>query len=94
ATAPVASASAVAAPAVPAAKSKAKLSYKEQRELDELPRKIEALETEHKALEASLASTELYSQGKDKIAAAQARFAQLDEQLLAMMERWEELGKK
>ena len=92
ATAPVASA--VAAPAVPAAKSKAKLSYKEQRELDELPRKIEALETEHKALEASLASTELYSQGKDKIAAAQARFAQLDEQLLAMMERWEELGKK
>src|SRR6195952_95561 len=82
------------APAVAAAKPKAKLSYKEQRELDELPKKIEALETEHKTLEASLASTELYSQGKDKIAAAQARFTQLDEQLLAMMERWEELGKK
>jgi ATP-binding cassette subfamily F protein uup len=94
ASAPTTAPVAAAAPAVPAAKPKAKLSYKEQRELDELPRKIEALETEHKALEASLASTELYTQGKDKIAAAQARFAQLDEQLLAMMERWEALGKR
>jgi ATP-binding cassette subfamily F protein uup len=85
-------AQATAAPAL--AKPKAKLSYKEQRELDELPKKIEALEAEHKTLEAALASTELYAQGKDKIAAAQARFAQLDEQLLAMMERWEQLGKK
>jgi len=90
----------VAAPApapvatAPAAKAKAKLSYKEQRELDELPGRIEALEAEHKQLESALASNELYAQGKDRIAAAQARFAQLDEQLLAAMERWEELGQK
>ena len=84
----------VSAPAAPAAKPKAKLSYKEQRELDELPKKIEALEAEHKTLEAALAGTELYGQGKDKIAETQARFTKVDEQLLAMMERWEELGKK
>ncbi len=82
------------APTPPAAKPKAKLSYKEQRELDELPGRIEALEAEHKTLEAALASTELYTQGKDRIAETQARFTQVDEQLLAMMERWEELGRK
>ena len=76
------------------AKPKGKLSYKEQRELDELPGRIEALEAEHKALEAALASSELYTQGRDKIAAAQARFTQVDEQLLAAMERWEELGSR
>ncbi|MFL6625972.1 MAG: hypothetical protein ACJ8G1_05930, partial [Vitreoscilla sp.] len=95
--APVTPAPALAAPApAPAgvAKPKAKLSYKEQRELDELPGRIEALEAEHKALEAALASNELYAQGRDKIAAAQARFTEVDAQLLAAMERWEELGNR
>ena len=53
-----------------------------------------ALEAEHKTLETALASTELYAQGKQKIAETQARFAQVDEQLLAMLERWEELGNR
>ena len=91
ASAPVAAP--VAAPAV-ASKAKVKLSYKEQRELDELPGKIEALEAEHKTLQAALASNDLYAQGRDKIAATQARFTQVDEQLLAAMERWEELGSR
>ena len=98
AAAPAASPAAVAAPATatpPAAPAKkAKLSYKEQRELDELPAKMSALETEQKELEAALASTELYSQGKQKIAETQARFAQIEEDLMAMLERWEELGKR
>ncbi|MEO5686881.1 MAG: ATP-binding cassette domain-containing protein [Burkholderiaceae bacterium] len=83
-----------AAATAAATKPKAKLSYKEQRELDELPAKIAALEAEHKTLEAALASTELYAQGKQKIAETQARFAQIDEDLLTMMERWEVLGQK
>ena len=86
--------SAAAAAAAAAAKPKAKLSYKEQRELDELPAKIAALEAEHKTLEAALASTELYAQGKQKIAETQARFAQVEEDLLAKMERWEALGQR
>jgi ATP-binding cassette subfamily F protein uup len=83
-----------AAATAAAAKPRTKLSYKEQRELDELPGRIEALETEHKSLEAALASTELYAQGKQKIAETQARFAQVDAELLALMERWEVLGQK
>ena len=82
-----------AAPVVVPAK-KAKLSYKEQRELDELPAKMAALEVEQKTLEAALASTELYTQPKQKIAETQARFAKIDEDLLTMLERWEELGKR
>ena len=73
---------------------KAKLSYKEQRELDELPAKLAALETEQKTLEAALAGTELYTQGKQKIAEAQARFARIEEDLTAMLERWEALSRK
>jgi ATP-binding cassette subfamily F protein uup len=82
------------APVVAAPVKKAKLSYKEQRELDELPARMAALEAEQKTLEAALASTELYTQGKDKIAAAQARFAKIEEDLLAMLERWEVLGRR
>ena len=83
-----------AAATAAAAKPKAKLSYKEQRELDELPTKLAALEAEQKELEAALASTELYTQGKQKIAETQARFAQIEEDLMAMLERWEVLSQK
>jgi ATP-binding cassette subfamily F protein uup len=85
---------AVAAASVATPAKKAKLSYKEQRELDELPAKMAALEVEQKTLEAALASTELYTQPKQKIAETQARFAKIDEDLLTMLERWEELGKR
>jgi ATP-binding cassette subfamily F protein uup len=81
----------VAAVAAPVAK-KAKLSYKEQRELDGLPARIEALETEQKTLSALLAGTEIYAGDAAKLAAAQARFAVLDDELLAALTRWEELG--
>ncbi|NKI96332.1 ATP-binding cassette domain-containing protein [Rhizobacter sp. SG703] len=77
--------------AAPAAK-KAKLSYKEQRELDGLPARIEALETEQKTLSELLAGTEIYAGDAAKLAAAQARFAALDDELLAALTRWEELG--
>ena len=76
---------------MPAAK-KAKLSYKEQRELDGLPARIEALETEQKTLSALLAGTEIYAGDATKLAAAQARFAALEDELLAALTRWEELG--
>ena len=84
------------APAATAAatKPKAKLSYKEQRELDELPAKLAALEVEQKTLEAQLADAGFYTQPKQKIAETQARVAQIEEDLLAMLERWEELGKR
>ncbi|MEY8876170.1 MAG: ATP-binding cassette domain-containing protein [Leptothrix sp. (in: b-proteobacteria)] len=89
AAAPVA-APAVAAVAAPAV-GKRKLSFKEQRELDALPGRIDALETEQKTLGEQLASTELYTRGAAAIAQAQARFAAIETDLLALMERWEAL---
>jgi ATP-binding cassette subfamily F protein uup len=91
AAAPVAAA---AAPAAAAAAPKRKLSYKEQRELDELPARIAALEDEQKALGELLNGSELYTRSPEKIAETHARFAAIDEALLALLERWEELGSR
>jgi ATP-binding cassette subfamily F protein uup len=77
-----------------AAPAKRKLSYKEQRELDELPGRIEAMEKEQAVLAALLNGSELYSQGAARITEVTARHAQLDEELLLALERWEELGSR
>nr|WP_316642685.1 ATP-binding cassette domain-containing protein [uncultured Roseateles sp.] len=93
APAPMAAPAPAPAPAVaaPAAKVR-KLSYKEQRELDELPARIAKLEAEQAELNAQLSGTDLYSQGAARLAEVQVRFAKSEEELLAAMERWEELG--
>jgi ATP-binding cassette subfamily F protein uup len=81
------------APAAVAARAKPrKLGYKEQRELDALPARIEALEAEQKDLAALLASAELYAEDPVRAEAAQMRYAQIDDELLAALERWEALG--
>ena len=83
----------VAAPVVAAPVVKArKLSFKDKRELDELPARIEALETEQKAISARLASGEIYAAEPAAVPVLQARFAEIDEALLAAMERWELLS--
>jgi len=92
-SAPVARSVATATPAPPAAKPR-KLSYKEQRELDELPQRIEALEAEQKDLGALLADASVYSTDPDRAMKAQARYAQIDDELLAALERWESLGSR
>ncbi|HEY9239363.1 MAG TPA: ATP-binding cassette domain-containing protein [Burkholderiaceae bacterium] len=90
-TPPAAAKPAAAPPAAPAARPR-KLSYKEQRELDELPKRIEALEAEQKALATFLAQPESYTKEADRAMQAQTRHAKIDDELLAAMERWEELG--
>jgi ABC transport system ATP-binding/permease protein len=69
-----------------------KLSFKEQRDLEELPKKIEVLEAEQAAIRAQLADGTIYS--KDATLALQLtqRDAELEELLLAAMERWESLS--
>ena len=91
-----AAASVPAAPAKAAAPApkKAKLSYKEQRELDDLPARIEALEAEQKTLGAVLSDSGLYASDPARIAAAQARCAVIDDELLSALERWETLGSR
>jgi ATP-binding cassette subfamily F protein uup len=73
----------------PAAPKPRKLSYKEQRELDELPGRIEALEAEQATLATLLADPEAYVRDPKAVAAAQIRVAKIDEELLGAMDRWE-----
>ena len=85
----------VAAPVLapkPAAPKPRKLGYKEQRELDALPARIEALEIEQKDLGALLASAGFYAEDPVRAESAQMRYAQIDDELLAALERWEALG--
>jgi len=72
-------------------KRQAKLSYKEQRELEGLPARIEALESEQSGLYATMADTTFYQKGKDEIARAQDRLKAVEDELAAAYERWEML---
>jgi ATP-binding cassette subfamily F protein uup len=78
--------------AASAAPARRKLSYKEQRELDELPARIEALETEQKVLSEQLAGSALYTETPQRVAEVHARHAQIDDELMALLERWEVLS--
>jgi ABC transport system ATP-binding/permease protein len=69
-----------------------KLSYKEQRELDELPKRIEALEAEQKSLAEFLALPDSYSKEPDRAMQAQVRHSRIDDEVLAALERLDELA--
>ena len=69
-----------------------KLSYKEQRELEELPARIEALEAEQAAIAGRLASTELYQREPQRVPELRARHEAIEEALMEALERWEALG--
>jgi len=91
----VASAAPVAAPPPAAAstpKRSAKLSYKEQRELEALPARIEALEAEQKQINEALADPQLYGSDAQRATALHQRSAQIDDELMAALERWEALA--
>lgn len=85
-----------AAPSVSSPASRRKLSYKEQRELHELPGRIAALEAEQKALSDEIADPANYASAlaAARIAQMQQRYAQIEEELLQALERWEELDGK
>ncbi len=70
---------------------KAKLSYKDQRALEQLPVEMEALETEQASLNEKLADGSLFISDADAAAKISARLAEIDELLLEKLERWEEL---
>ena len=83
-----------AATSAPRATGARKLSFKEQRELDELPARIESLEAEQKTLAERLASSELYTQEPHRVAELQARHDAIDGELVEAMERWEGLAQR
>ena len=76
------------------AKARAKLSYKEQRELDALPGRIEALETEQTELNTLLADGAIFQSDPKRAAEAAKRVGELDELIFAAMEQWEALASR
>jgi ABC transport system ATP-binding/permease protein len=68
-----------------------KLSYKDKRELDEIPGKIELLEVEQHELTVKLESPEFYQQGGEVITQAVNRLEELHKELAALYQRWGEL---
>ncbi|GGX44237.1 ATP-binding cassette domain-containing protein [Undibacterium squillarum] len=77
-----------------AAGARKKLSYKEQRELDELPALIAKLEAEQADITTQLNDADLYKNGPDRANQLHSRYAELDEQLLNALERWEAIESK
>ncbi|NNM81322.1 MAG: ATP-binding cassette domain-containing protein [Burkholderiales bacterium] len=73
---------------------KSGLSYKENRELEALPKMIADLEQEQKALEERMASSEFYRESPQEIAKVQGRFEEIENALLEALSRWEELEAK
>jgi ATP-binding cassette subfamily F protein uup len=68
-----------------------KLSFKEQRELDDLPEQIERLESEQTRLHAAISESTFYQQSSNAIADTLARLEWVTKELAACYARWEAL---
>ena len=65
-----------------------KLSYAEQKELSGLLERVEEAAGRVEALEADLASPELYAESREKAAKMQAEYEQAKQELASLEERW------
>ncbi|MFZ4692967.1 MAG: ATP-binding cassette domain-containing protein [Burkholderiaceae bacterium] len=74
--------------AEPTSKAK-KLSFKEQRELEQLPLLIAALEAEQATISERLADSTIYAKEPAEAHKLSERFADIDQLLLDSLERWE-----
>ena len=75
--------------AAPVAAKPKKLSFKEQRELEQLPQQIADLEAEQATISERLADPELYRKQPDEVQKLNQRFAEIDQLLMESLERWE-----
>jgi len=71
---------------------KRKLTYKEQRELEQLPGQIDALESEQKAIRDELEDGNLYARDGARAAALHQRDGEIEDLLMQALERWAELS--
>ncbi len=68
-----------------------KLTYKEKRELEKLPEKIDAMENAQKELQSEISAEGFYQQDKEKIAITMQQYTKLQSDLDLAIERWTEL---
>jgi ATP-binding cassette subfamily F protein uup len=78
----------------PRAPRQGKLSHKETQELQALPARIEALEREQAELGRRLADPDLYRSDPELVKTAKLRYVELEELLLQLLARWEDLEGK
>ncbi len=83
----------IATPA-PAQQVVKKLSYRERRELDELPARIEKLEAEQHELAASVADSLFYTRGADVIRTTLAKLEEVQAELVKTLARWDALDSR
>lgn len=84
----------VKAVAAKTAKNSNKLNFNEQRELSQLPQKIEQLEKKILEMQSVMAAPEFYQQEATKIADINQKLAKDEEVLATMYARWEELAER
>ena len=70
-----------------------RLGFNERRELEDMPERIEALESELQVLSLRMGSADFYSQEGEAIKLASQRLAELNEELEAAYLRWETLSR-
>ncbi len=80
-----------AAPAVAAPAKQKKLSFKEQRELEELPKLIASLEDEQSALTLQLSDPDFYKKNAAEARRVNQRIEEIETELLTALERWEQI---
>ncbi len=68
-----------------------KLNSKERQELEAIPNKIDVLEKEQESISLSLGDPDLYKNNPDQVPQLQARIKVIEEDLMILMARWEEL---
>jgi ATP-binding cassette subfamily F protein uup len=68
-----------------------KMSFNDQRELEALPERISTLEQEQEQLHATMADPEFYKSAGAGVVQVNTRLAELEQELTAAYERWEEL---
>jgi ATP-binding cassette subfamily F protein uup len=68
-----------------------KLSFKEQKELDALPQRIEELEAEQHRLHGDMADPKFYRESGSSVSSVKARLEVLEKELAEAYKRWEEL---
>lgn len=80
--------------AAPLAEKKSKLSYKEKKERDEIPDKIEALEKEQASLHSQMAEAGFFKQPAAEISKATRRLEAITVELTEIYERWTLLSER
>ena len=73
-------------------KSKNKLSYNDQRELDGLPQTIENLEAEQESFQQQISDAGFYQQEQTVVDKVLKRLSEVEKELELAYQRWEELG--